>query len=133
MNYEDFVKTTDISNHDLQFYLDGMTEEHGELMGVFKRVRRGDYGKVAKTAMEDPTRGIRWIIEKFPEVKKAIQKELGDYGWYKTRFIQECGWTGELIDSINQRKLTNRKKEGVIMGHGDERENLIDSASNEKQ
>ena len=133
MDYDEFVKTTDLSNHDLQFYLDGMSEEHGELMGVFKRVRRGDYGKEAKAGIEDSIRGIEWVINNFPEVKKAIQKELGDYGWYKTRFIQESGWTRELIDSINQDKLTNRKYKGKIMGHGDERENLIDSEGKEKQ
>ena len=121
MDYEDFVKTTDISNHSLQFYLDGMSEEHGELMGVFKRCRRGDYGKDVKSAMDDPYAGIKWVIENFPEVKKAVQKELGDYGWYSTRFKQECGWTRDLIDLINQNKLSTRKDKGKIMGHGDER------------
>ena len=41
--YEEFVKTTDISDHYFQFYLDGMNEENGEISGVFKRMRRGDY------------------------------------------------------------------------------------------
>lgn len=133
MDYEDFVKTTDISNHNLQFYLDGMAEEHGELMGVFKRCRRGDYGKVVKEAMDDPARGLEWVIENNSEVKKAVQKELGDYGWYRTRFIQENNWTRDLIDSINQDKLSTRKEKGKIMGHGDERENLINSKDKEKQ
>ena len=46
--YEEFIKTTDLkidSEDDLQFYLDGYDEEHGEIHGVIKRMRRGDYDK----------------------------------------------------------------------------------------
>lgn len=118
--YEEFVKTSDLSNHGLQFYLDGMTEEHGELVGIFKRVRRGDYGGEAKKLIE--TYGLKYIIDSYPEVSDAVQKELGDYQWYYTRLVQECGWNRELIDKVNLEKLTKRVKTGTLMGRGDNRE-----------
>ena len=70
MDYFDFVKTTDISNHDLQFYLDGMNEENGEISGVLKRVRRGDFGKEPKRLIEKL--GINYIVLNFPDIKLAI-------------------------------------------------------------
>ena len=121
MSYEEFIETTDISNHELQFYLDGMSEEHGELIGIFKRVRRGDYGEEAKRDIE--VEGIQYVIENYPAITKDVQKELGDYDWYKLRFEQNLGWSRKMIDKINWDKLAKRKEVGKIMGHGDEREN----------
>jgi len=117
LNYEDFVKTTDISNHGLQFYLDGMNEENGEISGVLKRVRRGDYGKDAKSAIDDSYAGIKWVIQNFPDIKMDLLKEIGDRHWYTIRFLQEIGETWNFVKQINQNKLTNRKDKGVIMGH----------------
>ena len=131
MDYFDFVKTTDISNHNLQFYLDGMNEENGEISGVLKRVRRGDYGEDAKMEIEE--RGIKWVISVYPDIKLAIIKEIGDRHWYTTRLLQEIGQNWEVVEQTNISKLSNRKKRGVIMGHGDERENLINSKDKEKQ
>ncbi len=42
-NYEKFVRDNSFSvSDDIQFYLDGMNEEYGEISGVIKRMRRGD-------------------------------------------------------------------------------------------
>lgn len=114
------METTDISNHQLQFYLDGMSEEHGELIGIFKRVRRGDYGEEAKRDIE--FEGLKYVIENYPAITKDVQKELGDYDWYKLRFEQNLEWSRKLIDDINMKKLKKRKNTETIMGHGDERE-----------
>ena len=46
--YNKIIEDTDVSNKSFQFYLDGMSEESGEISGVLKRVRRGDYGTMAQ-------------------------------------------------------------------------------------
>ena len=127
MNYEDFVRTTDLSNHNLQFYLDGMNEENGEISGIWKRIRRGDYSDVARNAIDDHARGLRWVIQNFPDIRGDILKELGDRHWYTTRFLQEIDSDWNEIEQINQGKLIKREKGGKIMGHGDDREDLNDS------
>ncbi len=131
MKYEDFVKTTDISNHNLQFYLDGMNEENGEISGVLKRVRRGDFGEIPKLEIEE--KGIKYILMKYPKIKLAFLKEVGDRHWYTTRLLQELNETWDIVEDINQGKLGTRKEKDMIMGHGDERENLIDSETKKKQ
>ncbi len=122
-NYEKFVSTTDLSGHGIQFYLDGMVEETGEVVGVFKRVRRGDYGEWAKKKAEEE--GIDAVIKAFPEVKKDLMKELGDVHWYGTRLLQvmETDWV--TIRQMNLDKLKKRKKTGTIMGQGDNREDEV--------
>ncbi len=131
MDYKDFVKTTDISNHDLQFYLDGMNEENGEISGVLKRVRRGDFGEIHKRLIEE--RGIKYIIMHDPIIKLALMKEIGDRHWYTTRFLQEIEETWENIEDLNMNKLGTRKDKKMIMGHGDERESLIEGKDKKKQ
>ena len=117
--YEDFVKSTDISDHDFQFYLDGMNEENGEISGVFKRLRRGDYGDQAKRDMK---LGINYVLLNYPAVCDDVIKEIGDRHWYTTRFLQEIGSSWKEVERINLQKLTKRKEQGKIMGHGDARE-----------
>lgn len=123
LNYEDFVKTTDKSNHNLQFYIDGMNEENGEISGIFKRVRRGDYGDIAKHAIDDHARGMRWVLANFEDVFKDLIKEIGDRHWYTTRLLQEMGVSWLYVEKINLEKLDKRNKTGKILGHGDNREN----------
>ncbi len=110
-----------------------MNEENGEISGVLKRVRRGDYGEDAKIEIDDPERGLKWVISTYADIKLAIIKEIGDRHWYTTRLLQEIGQSWEVVEQTNISKLSTRKKKGVIMGHGDERENLIDSEGKEKQ
>jgi hypothetical protein len=119
MNYQEFVKSTDISNCNLQFYVDGMTEESGEISGIFKRVRRGDYGEQAKEDIDEL--GLRYVLSNYDDVRQDMIKELGDIHWYTSRFIQEMGSTWEEVESINTEKLLKRKSSGKIMGHGDNR------------
>lgn len=124
-DYEDFVKSTDISNHNFQFYLDGMNEENGEISGVMKRVRRGDYGDQCKRDIGRAGDGINYVLLNYPKVAEDIIKEIGDRHWYTTRFLQEIGSSMKEVERINLSKLTKRKEQGKIMGHGDERENEV--------
>ena len=117
--YEDFCETTDVSNQSLQFYLDGMNEENGEISGIFKRIRRGDFGEEAKTMIE--TKGLKWVVTGRSDIKDAILKEIGDRHWYTTRFLQQIGSTWKEVEIINVDKLKKRLKEGKIVGKGDNR------------
>jgi len=121
LSYEEFVRTTDLSNHDLQFYLDGMNEENGEISGIFKRVRRGDYGEESKNRIRDF--GIKDVIKQNPKIKEDVIKEIGDRHWYTLRFLQEIGIDWEHVIVTNFYKLKKRKEIGKIMGKGDTREN----------
>jgi hypothetical protein len=122
MDYEDFVESTDISNHNLQFYLDGMNEENGEISGIWKRVRRGDYGKEAKNAIDHKTGGMLWCCKNINGIETDLLKEIGDRHWYETRFLQELGRDWQLVESMNMEKLKKRRDTGTIIGKGDTRE-----------
>ena len=119
MDYYDFVKETDLSDNNIQFYIDGMTEENGEISGIFKRVRRGDYGSEAKSEID--TNGLKYILMKYQNIKSDFLKEMGDRHWYSTRLLQEieCSWSD--VETINMEKLSSRKENGTIMGKGDNR------------
>ncbi len=120
-DFEDFVVTTDLKKgkHDLQFYLDGMTEEHGELAGVLKRARRGDYGEAIRELME---KNKLEIVLNDTEVRKDFLKEIGDRHWYETRLLQRINTTWSEVELINMKKLSKRLESDKIMGHGDNRE-----------
>ncbi len=98
-----------------------MSEESGELSGIFKRIRRGDFGHDAKLEVEDPDMGLEYVIQKYPEIKKAIISEIGDRLWYNTRFLNKIGVTWTEIMDYNHTKLQQRKEDGTIKGHGEER------------
>jgi len=119
MDYDSFVKDTDLSDNNLQFYIDGMMEENGEICGIFKRVRRGDYGETAKQEIE--TKGLKHIIMNNENIRDDLIKEIGDRHWYSTRLLQEidCSW-GD-VEVINMEKLQDRKMRNTIMGKGDNR------------
>jgi len=123
--YEKFTESTDISNNSMQFYLDGMSEEGGELSGVLKRVRRGDYDINTYTdtkASENIERlGLEYVLLNFPEIRKDIVSEIGDRHWYTTRFLSKIGVNWNEVMDYNKSKLVKRKEDGTIMGHGEER------------
>ena len=123
--YEDFVKTTDISNHSMQFYLDGMNEENGEISCVIKRIRLGDYGEEAKKYIDGSWDGINYVLLNFPRIAEDLIKEIGDRHWYTTRLLQELGSSWKEVEKVNLTKLEKRKAKGVIMGHGDKREDEV--------
>jgi len=123
--YEKFTESTDISNQSIQFYLDGMSEEGGELSGIFKRIRRGDFGENAKRDVEE--RGLYYVIETFSEIKKAIISEIGDRHWYTTRFLTKIRVSWNDVMDYNKGKLVKRDADGTIIGHGEERSELSET------
>lgn len=119
MTYEDFVKTTDLSNHSPLFYIFGMLEEAGEIAGICKRCMRGDYGGMVKNFAE---KGEWKEVFYNDEVVNDLIKETGDKHWYGTRLLQEMGLDWQIIETVNTAKLTKRKEVEKIMGKGDNRE-----------
>jgi len=118
--YEKIIEETDVSNKSFQFYLDGMSEESGEISGVLKRVRRGDYGKIAQEMIEAPD-GVLKVLENFPDVKEDFLQEVGDREWYTNRALNRIKLTlGDVLD-MNAKKVIGRKKDGTILGKGDKR------------
>ncbi len=121
-DYEKFVKETDKSDQNPIFYIYGMSEEHGEAMGIFKRVYRGDYGdKIRDEFRKD--NDILKLFAKHPKVLMDFKKELGDYHWYKTRLLQCLGSSWKEIEAINMHKLEKRVRQKNIIGSGSDREN----------
>ncbi len=118
-NYEDFVKTTDLSNHSPIFYIFGLLEEAGEIAGICKRAMRGDYGIGIK---RDAEVGNWKVVFQNEKVLEDIVKETGDKHWYGTRLLQELGIDWNLIEKVNKKKLELRRGTNTIIGHGDTRE-----------
>ena len=113
MTYEDFAETTDVSNQSIQFYLDGMNEENGEISGIFKRIRRGDYGVEAKRVIDNSTEvenGLEWVLHNIEGVRDDILKEIGDRHWYTTRFLQKIDSSWKEVEVLNVDKLKKRLK-----------------------
>ena len=118
--YEKIIEETDVSNKSFQFYLDGMSEESGEISGVFKRVRRGDYGKLAQEMIEAPD-GVFKVLQNFPEIKEDFLQEVGDREWYTNRALKRIKLTLGDILQMNATKVIGRKDKGTILGKGDHR------------
>ena len=122
LDYFNFVGTTDKSNHNLQFYLDGMNEEIGEISGIFKSIRRGDYGVDAKHDID--IKGLSWVVLRNENIREDLLKEIGDAHWYMTRMLQQIKASWDLVETINKNKLTKREETNTILGRGDDRENV---------
>lgn len=118
--YEKIIEDTDISNKSFQFYLDGMSEESGEISGVLKRVRRGDYGKIAQEMIEAPD-GVLKVLENFPDLLEDFLQEVGDREWYTNRALNRLKLTLGHVLEMNAKKVIGRKKKGTILGKGDKR------------
>ncbi len=118
--YEKIIKETDISNQSFQFYLDGMSEESGEISGVLKRVRRGDYGSLAQELIEGFD-GVLKVLENFPDVKEDLLQEIGDREWYTNRALNRLGLTLGDVLQMNAIKVKRRIDNGTIRGKGDKR------------
>ena len=118
--YEKIINKTDISNKSFQFYLDGMSEESGEISGVLKRVRRGDYGSLAQELIEGHD-GVLKVLENFPDVKEDFLQEVGDREWYTNRALNRLGLTLGDVLQMNAIKVKRRIDNGTIRGKGDKR------------
>jgi len=119
--YEDIINSTDISNRSLQFYLDGMSEESGEIAGVFKRIRRGDFGEDVKREITEIEDNLAKLIKEHPKIKMAIIHEIGDREWYTNRFLKTIDSNMNEVLEENAKKVKRRISDGTIMGDGDER------------
>lgn len=128
--YEEFIKTTDLkvnADDDLQFYLDGYNEEHGEISGVIKRMRRGDYDKTQFTPGYKCSEylikyGLKEALTEFDECRDDLLKEIGDEHWYLTRFLQTIGISWDQVEQLNMMKLKKRVEQNIIIGKGSNRE-----------
>lgn len=130
--YEEFISTTDLkvdADDDLQFYLDGYNEEHGEISGVIKRMRRGDYDHLdselqgwicSKYLMRH---GLKETLKYFDQCRYDLLKEIGDEHWYLTRFLQVIGISWDQVEQLNMTKLKKRVEQNIIIGSGSNREN----------
>jgi hypothetical protein len=96
-----------------------MNEENGEISGIMKRIRRGDYGEVAMSVIEK--NGLAWVIGNVKGVKEDLLKEIGDRHWYTTRFLQKIESNWSEVEKINVDKLEKRLKDNKIIGKGDNR------------
>jgi len=118
--YEKIINSTDISNKSFQFYLDGMSEESGEISGVLKRVRRKDYGAEAQEIIEAPD-GVFKVLENFPDILEDLLQEIGDREWYTNRALNRLGLTLGDVLQMNAIKVKRRIDNGTIRGKGDKR------------
>lgn len=118
--YEKIINETDISNKSFQFYLDGMSEESGEISGVLKRVRRKDYGAEAQEIIEAPD-GVLKILKNFPDILEDFLQEVGDREWYTSRALSRLGLTLGDVLQMNAIKVKRRIDNGTIRGKGDKR------------
>lgn len=128
-SYEKFVETTDLkvdADDDIQFYLDGMNEEHGEISGVIKRMRRGDYDYLAFDGITVSKflirHGLKKTLVEFDKPRSDLLKEIGDHHWYQTRFLQVIGISWNQVEMLNMVKLKKRVSQNQIIGKGSNRE-----------
>jgi len=124
--YEKIIKETDVSNHTLQFYLDGMSEESGEINGVLKRIRRGDYDTEKDTTDTKVSEiierlGLNYVLFNFPDILNDLLDEIGDREWYTNRFLNSLGLTFMDVLERNAKKVKGREHKGTILGKGDKR------------
>ena len=130
-DYEEFCENMDQGRGkkiDIQFYLDGIAEEHGEIFGVLKRARRGDYDDIldamhyqAYPSNHMKEYGIKETLKTFPKVREDFIKEVGDHHWYMTRLLQRLGFSWEEIETENMEKLKKRIKKKNLVGKGSNR------------
>lgn len=94
--YRELARKTDLG-HPVDYYYLGLADEVGEVLGVRKRVLRGD-AEVGDLALE-----------------------LGDVHWYLDRIEELEGLGPEEALARNWQKLNARLKAGTIRGKGDYR------------
>jgi NTP pyrophosphatase (non-canonical NTP hydrolase) len=99
--YQEFVNICNLTagNHNANIpqLLCGLTEEVGELSGLYKRFYRGDG----------------------PPDKEKVISELGDVLWYLTAIMSANNLTLDQVIIENKKKLSRRRANNTIKGSGD--------------
>ncbi len=101
--YRDFTRdlATYPPENEMDYLVNGLTSEAGEVSGKVAKYYRGDYDRT--------------------ELKHHVTKELGDLLWMTVRLADHFGLTVEDIILGNMTKLKDRLDRGVIQGDGDNR------------
>lgn len=100
--YQEQAKATaEYPKGSVDYCIHGLTNEAGEVAGVWKKYLRGDY--------------------KIDEAQKKIKKEIGDVLWYAAQLATELNLSLADIMQANLDKLADRAARGVIKGSGDDR------------
>lgn len=101
--YQEFTRTTVRypSDSAIPYLLHLLTEEVGEVNGVFAKAIRDGWNKT--------------------EIHDKIRFELGDVCWALFRLMDELGYTPEQIMEINVEKLQGRVERNTLHGEGDNR------------
>lgn len=102
-DYQEHSKATAIypKHCAIDYCIHGLTNEAGEVAGVWKKYLRGDYGIVDAT--------------------DKARKEIGDVLWYVSQLAREFNLSLGDIAQDNLDKLADRQQRGVIAGSGDNR------------
>lgn len=96
----------------VQYSVEGLTEEAGEVAGKLKKYWRDKVYLFPE----------RYELNNPPEdVKDGILKELGDVLWYVNDMALLLGYSLEEVANMNIEKLYGRVKRGTIHGQGDDR------------
>lgn len=96
----------------IQYSVEGLTEEAGEVAGKLKKYWRDKVHLFPE----------RYELNNPPEdVKDGILKELGDVLWYVNDMALLLGYSLEEVANMNIEKLYDRVKRGTIHGQGDNR------------
>lgn len=85
------------------YYVLGIADEAGELVGKIKKLFRDKNG----------------VID--DEFKQRVIKEMGDYHWYSARLCSAFGIEYNEIPKQNNKKLFGRLERGTLHGDGDDR------------
>lgn len=108
--YQEDCRHTDVSGEAQEilkpgwmYYVLGLGEEAGEVLGKVKKVFRDRSGKIDRV------------------FKDMLIKECGDVLWYMTRLLDQFDISLEEVAITNSKKLIDRMRRGVIHGDGDDR------------
>lgn len=91
-------------NPDWSYYVFGLGEETGELLGKIKKLFR-DYDGDSNN----------------PDFRRYITLEMGDIMWYMARLATKLDIELSDVLKMNLEKLFSRKERGKIKGSGDSR------------
>ena len=106
--FQSFVNDDRVENiHGPDFFAIGAGEELGEVLGLIKRVKRGDKEYRGQSTNK--------------KLVKDMKLEIGDVLWYLTGLAQSYGLTLEEIFQANYDKIQRRDKAGTRLGKGSNR------------